>query len=79
MSSIERVLVPGSRELPDCRCGSEMRLLTCDRSNDRPQAETRIYTCTQCQRELRLMVWLEPAVDGSPAGKREACHEGTHL
>lgn len=79
MSSIERVLVPGSRELPDCRCGSEMMLLTCGRSDDRPQAETRIYTCTQCQRELRLMVWLEPTIDGPAAGKREACHEGTHL
>lgn len=61
MSSLERVLVPGSRDLPNCQCGSEMHLLTCQQVGDRREAETRVYSCTPCQRELRLMVWLEPA------------------
>ena len=61
MSSLDRVLVPGSRDLPDCQCGSEMRLLKRERVANQGEAETRIYSCGQCHRELRIMVWLEPA------------------
>ena len=57
MSKIERLLVPGATELPDCRCGREMALAATECQND---AETRIYKCSQCGHEMRLIVWLDP-------------------
>jgi hypothetical protein len=55
---LERLLEPGSTELPSCMCGSEMRL-------ERKQAaqhdtEIRIFQCPRCRHELRLTVWCEP-------------------
>ena len=34
MSTIERLLVPGSTELPQCHCGDEMRLASLDPVTD---------------------------------------------
>jgi hypothetical protein len=59
MSSIERVLVPGSADLPDCRCGSEMDLIAQEKVGNQSEAETRMYRCARCERELRLMIWLD--------------------
>ena len=56
MSVIERLLEPGSIELPDCRCGKEMAI---DRIDLVPNSDTRIrvYQCQYCRSELRLTVW----------------------
>jgi hypothetical protein len=52
---IERLLEPGSTELPDCPCGKQMRLeQTQIATND---TEIRIFQCPGCKRELRLTVW----------------------
>jgi hypothetical protein len=59
VSKLDRVLVPGSADLPDCQCGAEMHLAKsklCENSRD---AEIRIYQCPACAHELRLMVWTE--------------------
>jgi len=55
---IERLLEPGSKELPTCRCGVEMKLV----DQDRPAAATheteiRIFRCPTCEHEMRLTVW----------------------
>jgi predicted SpoU family rRNA methylase len=58
MSKIERLLVPGSTELPDCRCGQEMSFVG---SQPRDEvAALRIFRCFGCGNELRLTVWLDP-------------------
>jgi predicted SprT family Zn-dependent metalloprotease len=57
MSKFERLLLPGSTEMPDCQCGTEMRLVRSERKS--PNTEVRIYECFMCKRELRLMTWIE--------------------
>jgi hypothetical protein len=57
MSSYERLLVPGSTELPECRCGEEMQI-ACE-PLDRTDAQIRIYKCLACQHEMRLTIWPE--------------------
>lgn len=75
MSSIERVLVPGSADLPDCRCGSEMDLIALENVGNQSEAETRVYRCARCERELRLMVWLDAANgDRVPEGQHQHGH-----
>jgi DNA-directed RNA polymerase subunit RPC12/RpoP len=59
MSKIERLLVPGATELPDCRCGREMALASAEKTNHN-EAEIRIYKCSECNHEMRLIVWLDP-------------------
>jgi hypothetical protein len=56
MSKFERMLVAGSTELPDCRCGAEMRLIAIVPvpSGD---SEVRIFRCPDCNHELRLTMW----------------------
>jgi hypothetical protein len=57
MSSYERLLVPGSAELPECRCGKEMQIA--GEPLDRTDAQIRIYKCLACQHEMRLTIWSE--------------------
>ena len=59
MASLENLLAPGSTELPDCRCGAEMRL-----SESRPcdDTEIRIFKCDSCHHKFQLMVWKEPEI-----------------
>ena len=45
MSSYERLLAPGSTELPECRCGKEMQLTRIEELPDRTDAQIRIYNC----------------------------------
>jgi hypothetical protein len=59
MSKIERLLVPGATELPDCRCGREMALASTEQTHPN-DAEIRIYKCSECDHEMRLIVWLDP-------------------
>lgn len=55
MSKFERLLVPGSTELPECRCGSEMEVVKSVAIG--PDGELRTYRCHQCEHELRLTTW----------------------
>jgi len=68
MSSFENLLIPGSRELPNCKCGADMQLLT-----DKPcgEARIRIFRCLNCNHELQLMVW-NAADYQSETGGRES-------
>jgi hypothetical protein len=59
MSFYERFLIPGSTELPDCRCGKEMQITRIDELPDRTDAKIRIYNCPACQHEMRLTVWSQ--------------------
>jgi len=54
--SIENLLIPGSTELPDCRCGVAMQLFKVRPDQD---TEIRIFKCDNCQHEFQLMVWKE--------------------
>jgi hypothetical protein len=57
MSAIERLLVPGSTELPECRCGKEMQIASLDPLPKGSDACIRIYKCISCDHEMRLTVW----------------------
>jgi hypothetical protein len=59
MSKFERLLMPGSTEMPECQCGAEMHLARSNRSGEMPGTEVRIYECSACGHELRLMVWAQ--------------------
>jgi len=54
MQALEQLLVPGSTELPDCRCGAEMQLLRVKPCGD---TDIRIFKCESCDHEFQLMVW----------------------
>jgi hypothetical protein len=56
MSKLERVLVPGSAELPSCRCSAEMHLLDIVMVQG-GDSEVRIFRCRDCGHELRLTIW----------------------
>ena len=68
MTKFERLLAPGSTEMPDCQCGVEMRLVRTTQADQAPAAEIRVYQCPACRHELRLTVWAA-VVD--PAGMVE--------
>ena len=55
MSKFERLVMPGSTELRECRCGSEMKIMKSVPIES--EGELRTYRCTQCEHELRLMAW----------------------
>ena len=57
MSGLERFLESGSTELPDCRCGSLMRIASNDAAASHVEGHIRVYRCDDCNHELRLMVW----------------------
>ena len=64
MSSFERLLVPGSTELPECRCGEEMKVARIERVPDQTDAHIRIYNCRiwamRCGLRFGLTTcWLE--------------------
>ncbi len=61
MAKFERLLVPGSTEMPDCQCGAEMRLARSKQADKSLGAEVRVYACSACGHELRLTVWAEDA------------------
>lgn len=56
MSNFENLLVSGSTERPDCRCGTEMRLI---QVRPQGQADVRVFRCDSCGHELQLAVWKE--------------------
>lgn len=57
MGAFENLLVPGSTELPACKCGVDMRLAATKPLED---TEVRIYRCAACAHEFQIMVWKEP-------------------
>jgi hypothetical protein len=59
VSLFERLLVPGSTELPECRCGKEMKVARTERVPDQTDADIRIYNCLACSHEMRLTVWAD--------------------
>ena len=56
MSKFERLLEPGSTELPDCRCDAEMNLMAIVPVPG-GDTEIRIFRCPDCSHELRLTAW----------------------
>ena len=56
MSLYERLLIPGSTELPECRCGEKMSIVRDEQLPERTDAQIRIYKCPACQHEMRLTV-----------------------
>jgi len=63
---IERLLEPGSTELPACQCGREMTLARLEAKAD--DTRLKIFECSACGREMRLMVWDD---DGPADGTGE--------
>ena len=63
MSLYERLLIPGSIELPECRCGKEMQIVRDEELPERTDAQIRIYNCPACQHEMRLTVWSQDLLD----------------
>ena len=59
MSLYERLLVPGSTELPECRCGEDMKAAGVDDLPDQSDTQIRIYKCPACHHEMRLTVWAD--------------------
>jgi hypothetical protein len=56
MSKFERLLEPGSTELPVCRCDAEMNLMAIEPVPG-GDTEIRIFRCPDCSHELRLTAW----------------------
>ncbi|MGA7964793.1 MAG: hypothetical protein WCB49_02655 [Gammaproteobacteria bacterium] len=52
----EDLLIAGSTEAPDCRCGAEMHLSKI-RPFDCDDVEIRIFVCDACHHEFQLMTW----------------------
>jgi len=55
VSKFERLLMRDSTELPECRCGSEMKIIKSDSIGS--DAQVRTYQCPLCEHELRLTMW----------------------
>ena len=71
MRSFENILAPGSTDLPDCKCGAELRLFAVKPCQD---TEIRIFKCDACQHEFQLMVWGASGKDATankPNGTRQ--------
>lgn len=55
MRAFENLLAPGSTDLPECRCGAEMRLAAIKPLDG--GTDIRIFRCDVCDHEFQLMVW----------------------
>ncbi len=72
MRSLESLLMPGSTDRPDCRCGKEM-LLADTVALRQGDAEIKVFQCAGCGFEMRLAVWTEKATPmTTTAGRRLA-------
>jgi hypothetical protein len=56
IQKLDRVLVPGSTDVPNCRCSTEMRLIAVVPVQG-DESEIRIFRCRDCGHELRLTIW----------------------
>lgn len=69
MSKFERLLVPGSLEMPDCPCGAEMHFSRAIQAENSAGAEVRVFECAACGHEFRITVWADAADPvGAPGG-----------
>ena len=59
MLAFERLLDPGNTEMPECRCGKEMRLSHIEPFPHHIDAVIRVYKCEACDHQMRLTVWVE--------------------
>jgi hypothetical protein len=57
MRDIERFLVPGCTDLPDCRCGKEMHVAHIVFVPNVSTTHIRVYACGACDHQMRLTVW----------------------
>jgi len=57
MSDLERLLVAGCTEMPECRCGKEMRIHRTYSVPGKADTHIRVYKCLACDHEMRLTVW----------------------
>jgi hypothetical protein len=57
ISDLERLLVAGCTEMPECRCGKEMRIDRTYSVSGKTDTHIRIYKCLACDHEMRLTVW----------------------
>jgi hypothetical protein len=57
---IERALELGSPDLPVCQCKAEMDLVTTEKKGR--DIQLKIFRCSSCQHEMRLMVWSEESI-----------------
>jgi hypothetical protein len=62
MRGFENLLLPGSIDLPECRCGAEMHLFSI---KPLPDTEVRVFRCDKCNHEFQLMVWAPVALSAS--------------
>lgn len=61
MQRFEDLLLPGSDERPECRCGASMALASKAKAELSPEAELRTYICEACGHEFKLTVWADAA------------------
>lgn len=61
--SIERLLEPENKDLPDCRCGKQMKVFSATPTPDIRDSYIRVYKCPACQHEIRLTVWTQNTLD----------------
>lgn len=60
MTKFERLLLPNSMEMPECRCGHLMtRVSTRAKHSDSVDPEYRHYRCEACAHELKITVWQD--------------------
>jgi hypothetical protein len=57
MAAMNSVLEPGSKQMPTCMCGHEMRLRRTDPHPAAEDTEVRRYNCATCDHEMRVMVF----------------------
>jgi hypothetical protein len=72
---IERLLEPGSTELPACQCGCEMTLARLEAKAD--DTRLKIFECSACGREMRLMVWGATSETAESTGGQASSGAGT--
>jgi hypothetical protein len=68
MTKFDRLLAPGSTEMPDCKCGAEMQFARSIQTDNSSDTEIRVYECAACGHEFRLMVWIDAPDSTAPVG-----------
>jgi hypothetical protein len=64
---IERLLEPDSTAVPACKCGADMALSRMENRAD--DIQLKIFRCSSCSHELRLMVWSEETLNADRPGE----------
>jgi hypothetical protein len=64
-NNFERLLEPGSIDLPECRCGNEMHFANVVFPPNETTTHVRVYVCGACEHQMRLTVWGHPLETGA--------------